>query len=242
MAPLHFFALSDRGVSATNNDAFCAEKIGKYHVFGIAEGLSDPADGGFAGDIAISSLRQSVQAQGDSPAAAIIAALHESDARISAHATTSPGRSMNGTYLSACLIDDALDCTLLDTGEGYACLITPDGVFAPRDYPLSGRPDGLGVLLGDPGEERKRTNMISHTLGEPRILMESEFVAVNMRDIFLLLSSGGLHDLVGKERIAEIVHENGENVEASCEHLMQEALSAGSEQTITLILVCGHPK
>lgn len=84
--------------------------------------------------------------------------------------------------------------------------------------------------------------MISHTLGEPRILMESEFVAVNMRDIFLLLSSGGLHDLVGKERIAEIVHENGENVEASCEHLMQEALSAGSEQTITLILVCGHPK
>lgn len=183
-----------------------------------------------------------MQSHGDSPAAAIVAALHESDARIRAHATKSPGLSMNGTYLSACLIDDALDCTLLDTGEGYACLITPDGIFVPRDYPLSGQPDSLEVLPGNPSEERKRTNMISHTLGEPRILMESEFVTIPMRDIFLLLSSGGFHDHVRKERIADIILQNGENVEASCEHLMQEALSAGSEQTITIILVHGHPK
>ena len=90
MAPLHFFALSDRGVSATNNDAFCAEKIGKYHVFGIAEDCRNPADGGFCRRYPISSLRNPCRFQG-TPAAAIIAALHESDARISAHATTSPG-------------------------------------------------------------------------------------------------------------------------------------------------------
>ena len=35
MANLHFFAVSDRGVSTANNDAFCAEKIGNYHVFGV---------------------------------------------------------------------------------------------------------------------------------------------------------------------------------------------------------------
>jgi len=241
MAPLHFSALSDRGVSATNNDAFCAEKIGNYHVFGVAEGLSDPADEGFASDIAISSLKQSVQSHGNSPTEAIVAGLHESDSRIGAYAMKSPGLSRNGTYLSACLIDDALDCTLLDTGEGYAYLISPDGIRVPRDYPLSSRPEGLKVLLGNHREESKRANMITHTLGEPRILMETEFVTVNMRDIFLLLSSGGFHDLVRKERIADIVLQNGENVEASCEHLLQEALSAGSEQTITIILVCGHP-
>ena len=183
-----------------------------------------------------------MQSHENSPVAALIAALHESDTRISAHAVKSPELARNETYLSACLIDDTLDCTILDTGEGYAYLISPDGICVPWDHPSSGQPEGLEVLLGNHGEERKRTNMISHTLGEPQILMRSHFVTVNIRDIFLLLSSGGFHDFVRKERIADIILQNGENVEASCEHLMQEALSAGSEQTITIILVHGHPK
>ena len=63
---------------------------------------------------------------------------------------------------------------------------------------------------------------------------------VPIADRFLLLSTGGLHDYVKKERIAEIVLQNGENVESSCQYLLQEALSAGSERTITIVLVHGH--
>jgi len=57
MTRLHFFALSDRGIRTTNNDAFCAEKIGNYYVFGVAEGQTDPAYDDTASGIAISSLR-----------------------------------------------------------------------------------------------------------------------------------------------------------------------------------------
>jgi len=63
---------------------------------------------------------------------------------------------------------------------------------------------------------------------------------VNLRDTFLLLSSDGLHDYIRKERIREIVLANGENVEKSCKDLVEEALSAGSADNITVVLAHGE--
>jgi len=37
MSRIHFFAISERWISAPNNDAFCAEKIGDYHLFGVPQ-------------------------------------------------------------------------------------------------------------------------------------------------------------------------------------------------------------
>ncbi|MGA2103897.1 MAG: PP2C family serine/threonine-protein phosphatase [Methanoregula sp.] len=240
MARLHFSALSDRGIRSINNDAFCAEKIGNYHVFGVAEGQPDPAHEEDASDIAVSSLRESVKNQKNSPAAALAAAVHESDTRISEHAANSPDGKRDMTHLSACLIDDSLKCTILDTGEGNAYLIGSDGIHVPGEHPLSGQPEGLGFLEGGHSGDKRRGDMISHTLGEPHILTKADFAKITIIDRFLLLSSGGLHDYVKKNRIAEIVLQNGENVEASCEFLLEEALSAGSDRTITLVLVHGH--
>jgi serine/threonine protein phosphatase PrpC len=240
MARLHFSTLSDRGIRSINNDAFCAEKIGIYYVFGVAEGQTDPTYEGTASDIAVSCLRESVKSQKNSPAAALAAAVHESDGRISAHAANSPDRTKDATHLSACLIDDTLKCTILDTGEGNAYLINRDSIHLPREHALSVQPEGPGFPGTGHSSDTRRGDMISHTLGEPRILTKSDFVTVNITDRFLLFSSGGLHDYVKKDRIAEIVLQNGENVETSCEFLLQEALSAGSERTITIVLVHGH--
>jgi serine/threonine protein phosphatase PrpC len=241
MARLHFSTLSDRGLRSINNDAFCAEKIGKYYVFGVAEGQTDPTYEGSASGIAVSCLRKSAKSQKNSPVVALAAAVHESDAQISMHAANIPGRIKDTTQLSACLIDDTLKCTILDTGEGNVYLIGSDGIYLPREYALSGQPEEFGSLETGYGNDKKRGDMISHTLGEPRILTKSDFVMVNIVDRFLIFSSGGLHDYVKKDRIAEIVLQNGENVETSCEFLLQEALSAGSERTITIVLVHGHP-
>lgn len=78
--------------------------------------------------------------------------------------------------------------------------------------------------------------MISHTLGEPHILQLSDFITVNIKDLFLLISSEGLHNFVMRKWIAEIVLDNGENVETSCQQLVREAQQAGSERTITIVL------
>ena len=240
MAWLHFSALSDRGIRSTNNDAFCAEKMGDSYVFGVAEGSTDPSSEGAASGIAISCLREAAQRHEKSSAALLDRAVHESDVRIGARVVKSQDVPQDVTHLSACIIDNALECTILDTGEGNAYLIDRDSIQVPREHTLSRHPEGPGFPDGGHGSEKKRGGMISHTLGEPRILMKTDFSAVNLADRFLLLSSGGLHDYIKKDRIAEIVLKNGENVEMSCELLVQEALSAGSDRTITIVLVHGH--
>ncbi len=135
---------------------------------------------------------------------------------------------------------EALECTILDTGEGNAYLISRDGIHLPGEHPLSGQPEGLEFLTRGHSGEKRRGEMIAHTFGEPHVLTKADFAMVTIADRFLLLSSGGLHDYVKKERIAEIVLQNWENVESSCQYLLQEALSAGSERTITIVLVHGH--
>ena len=240
MARLHFSALSDRGIREINNDAFCAEKTGKYYVFGVAEGLTDAAMEGTASALAISCLRETAKKYQYSPGEILDIAVRESEARISLSMEKSPGHGKDSTHLSACIADDTLECAILDTGEGNASLISEDGILAPREYLPPHKPGGSGSPRGKFGKEERRGVMISHTLGEPRILTETDFVSLNLTNRFLLLSSGGLQDFVKKGRIADIVLENGENVDASCEFLLEEALSAGSEQTITLVLVHGH--
>ena len=240
MARLHFSTLSDRGIRATNNDAFCAEKAGKYYVFGVAEGLSDPAPEENASAIAISCLREIAKEHPADPGKVLETVVRESDARISALRERFPEQGKDITHLSACLVDDALECTILDTGEGNAYLISGDSILLPRELVPSPHPGRTENHAPGPGMGDKGPVMIAHTLGEPRVLTKNDIISVNLTDRFLLLSSGGLHDFVGKERIKEIILANGENVEASGEFLLQEALSAGSAQAITLVLVHGH--
>jgi serine/threonine protein phosphatase PrpC len=171
-----------------------------------------------------------------SPAATLDAAVHAIEARIRARKAGPAGAAHNRTHLSAGIVSDSLDSTILDTGEGNVLLITPDGIFIPRDYPHASTPPVPG-LPAPSGEQRV---MISHTLGEPHILKLSDFITVNIRDFFLLISSEGLHNFVTRKRIAEIVLDNGENVETSCQQLVREAQQAGSERTITIVLVHGH--
>ncbi len=240
MARIHFSALSDRWSSAFNNDALITEKIGNYHLFGVAEGLSDLPGPASASGIAISSLVGAVREMKGSPASALNDALHRSEAQIYKRKAESPDLSRDATHLSACIIDDSLDCTILDTGEGNTLLAGKNGIYIPRNYPKATIQKDPDFLSPGSGSGKSLGDMISHTLGEPHLLRPADFIRVNIGDLFMVISSGGLHDFVKKEVIGEIVQRNGENVETSSEQLMQEAQRAGSERTITVIVVHGH--
>lgn len=238
MTRLHFFALSERWIGAANNDAHVAEQFGDYHLFGIAEGLSDQPGLGSASGIALGAVIDGMKAMKGSPAEMLVTAVHESDARILKRLGKKPGTMVDATHLSACVVDESLVCTLLDTGEGIALLIGKDGVFLPQEFPGSVQPVGTGGVLS--GKKGTLQDMISRTLGAPRVLKSSDVVTFSLTGAFLLLSSGGLYDYVGKERIAQIIRSHGENVETACEQLVREAQSAGSERTITIVLAHGH--
>ena len=98
MAEIHFFALSDRWSSAVNNDAFCAEKIGRYHVFAVAEGLADFPGAGSASGIAISSLQEIVRAGQGTPSSFLGDTIRESESRIIAHIGKRPEMARDATH------------------------------------------------------------------------------------------------------------------------------------------------
>ena len=70
--------------------------------------------------------------------------------------------------------------------------------------------------------------MISHTLGEPYRLGETDFSKFTLGNEFLLLGSDGLMKILGKKGIAEIVRKYEGSIEATCEMLVEEAMNAGS--------------
>ena len=240
MTRIHFSALSDRWSSAANTDAFFADTIGKYYVFGVAEGMSNLPGTASASGVAISCLVHSVQEMNGLPAAALKRAVYESEAQIHAQKKKTPEQSRDATHLSACITDESMECTILDTGEGNVFLIGPEGIDTPGNFPNAVPLRDPKFLAHGSAGEKAPGNMISHTLGEPHMLKLSDFVTVTIQDIFVVVSSGGLHDFVPTERIAEIVNRNSENVETACQQLVQEAQRAGAERTITVVLIHGH--
>jgi PPM family protein phosphatase len=209
MAEIHYYALSDRWSSGANNDSYCAEKIGKYHVFALAEGLSDLSGSISSSGIAIESLRESARTLDLPPAAILKTALFAAESRIEKNVKRMPGFENDATHLSACLIDDALIGTILDTGEGHAYVLDSDGICIPGNYPPAGQMEGLDPIEQGESEESRLKGMISRALGEPRLLKMSDFATVDISNRFLLLSSGGLHDYVKKEEIMQIVSRTG---------------------------------
>ena len=227
MAHIHSFAISERGVSETNDDSFCAERIGSYEVFAVASGRS--GIGRKASEIAINSLRDTVKNNTHDPSEILVKAVADADLKIGERDGQKRLHAGLGTDLCACLVDDNLDCTILDTGNGSVYHISPDsGIVIPREIPFA---EKSGSLL---------KKVISHTLGEPIVLKDSEFHRVNLLNSFMVLSSSGLYDYVKREEIKSVVEINDENVETSCEALKNQALQAGSDRTITLIILHGH--
>ncbi len=239
MARIHFSAICERWSSAFNTDAFIAAKIGDNHLFGVAEGLSDLPHQSSASGTAISSLIQAVRDMKGSPVGALNSALRDSESRIHARVGSMP-EMRDTTHLSACVVNENLDCSILDTGEGHLLLINREGIFVPQNYPDARFPADPALISAVPPGRKSLQDMISYTLGEPHLLKHSDFVQTNIRDLFLVISSGGLHDFVRQDVIARTVLDNGENVETACQKLVNEAHLAGSERTTTVILVHGH--
>jgi serine/threonine protein phosphatase PrpC len=70
-------------------------------------------------------------------------------------------------------------------------------------------------------------------------MKNSDFSTFILKNEFLLISSGGLTDFLSDETIAAIIRKTDGNIEVACEKLVQEAMLAGSESTITVVLAHG---
>jgi len=236
MSGIDFSALSERGLRPRNDDAFCAERIGKYFVFAVADGLAGHAYGDIASKTAIDALKGAVKNTGGPARDAIMEGVRNAEAEIRALSQQSPEHAGLATKLVACLIDEKMQCTVLDVGDRNCHVIAGSTIEHAGTAAKSRRPPGsTPAPYADP-KPPSLADMVAHVLGEPHRMKESDFSRFVLRDEYLLLSSDGMTDVLSEDAIAGIVRKTDGNLEVACEKLVQEAMQAGSESTITVVL------
>jgi len=239
MSRVSFFTVSEKGLRDNNEDSCCAERIGDCFVFAVADGLGGNACGEVASSIAIACLKNAVKFYDGDFTTILRDAVSDADEQILAQAEKSPEKQGMATTLIAACVGDDLHCTIINVGDSRAHIISQDEVITTKDHSVVNDLVELGKITPDEAWQHPLSHVLSQALGDPDGDVKPDFYEVNLRDTFLLLSSDGMHDYVRKERICEIVRANGENIEKSCRDLAAEALSAGSEDNITVVLAYG---
>jgi protein phosphatase len=237
---LTFFARSDPGLREINEDSSCAEQIGGSFVFGVADGLGGHAAGEVASAIAIECLRNAFRLNDDNPNDALLEAISEADNQILVYGENHPDSRGMATTLIAAVVDEDLNCTVINVGDSRAHFITAHDISLTKDHSYVNELVESGEL--QPGDTWKHplSNVLCQAIGDPEGVIKPDFYELNIRDTFLLLSSDGLHDFVETEKIHELVIGNGDDLQKSCDDLVSMALEAGSDDNITLVLVHGE--
>lgn len=240
MNKIHFFGLSEKGHRDSNEDAYCAEKIGSYFVFAVADGLGGHLAGEVASSIAVECVREAFRKRDAGPADLLKKAVFDADATIRAQALEREELLGMATTLVAACIDDHLNCTMINVGDSRGHLLYPDDSEVTKDHGYVQELLDAGQITPDQAWHHPLSNVLRQALGDPDGSIKPDFYTSSLRDSYLLLSTDGLHDYVRIGRIREIVFANGENLELSCENLVKTALENDSDDNITAVLVHAH--
>jgi len=233
MSDFMFSALSERGMRTRNDDAYCAEKIGDYFVFALAAGLAGHPYGDIASMTVIEALRSAIKNIAGPPQQVLMTAVRKAEEEIRILSLRSPEYTAFSTKLVACLADKQGVFTVLDIGEGNCRIISENSIENARNIARARHPPGFHE---DP-QPQSLSSMVSFVLGDLHRIRNEDLSEFILGNDYLLLSSDGLTDVLKKDETAAIVRKLGEDPDAACEMLVQEAMKAGSERTITVILV-----
>jgi serine/threonine protein phosphatase PrpC len=236
---LNFSVRSDPGLREINEDSSCAEQIGDYYVFGVADGLGGQAAGEVASAIAIECLRNAFRLNDDNPKDALREAVSEADNQIHVYGENHPDSCGMATTLIAAVVDGDLNCTVINVGDSRAHFITANDVATTKDHSLVNEMAERGEIQPEDLWRHPLSNVLCQAVGDPEGVIKPDFYELNLRNTYLLLSSDGLHDFVETDKIQEVVVANGGKLKKSCKDLVEMALEAGSDDNITVVLVHG---
>ena len=242
MSRLRFFALSEKGLRDNNEDSSCAERIGESAILAVADGLGGYECGEVASGIAIGCLKNAVIFYEGDIRTVLKNAVFDAHEQILAASENSPEKQGMATTLIAACVDDDLTCTLVNIGDSRAHIISDGEIKTSKDHSFVNKLLDTGEISPDEAWQHPMSHVLTQALGDPDVVIEPDFYEVNLRDSFLLLSSDGLHDFLPRERIREIILANGWDVERSVRELVNEALAAGSDDNITVVLAYGEPE
>jgi len=233
---LEAYALTDPGRVRSNNQDFfrLVPELGLYL---LADGMGGARGGERASRLAVECVAETLARSTHRDAAALLSAVEDANQRVLNEATRDPRLEGMGTTIVAVLETKPNDLAIASVGDSRAYLfhdgelrsVTEDQTWVQE----VGRPLGLN-------EESLKTHPMRHVLTMAvgvGVAIRIRYYAVELagNDI-MLLSSDGLHGVIGENRIREILGE-ADPLDQKCKALIEAANEKGSPDNITVVLI-----
>jgi len=233
---LEAYALTDPGRVRSNNQDFfrIVPELGLYL---LADGMGGARGGERASRLAVECVAETLARSPHRDAAALLSAVEDANQRVLSEATRDPRLEGMGTTIVAVLETKPNDLAIASVGDSRAYLfhsgelrsVTEDQTWVQE----VGRPLGLN-------EESLKNHPMRHVLTMAvgvGVAIRIRYYAVELdgNDI-MLLSSDGLHGVIGENRIREILGEDN-SLEQKSKQLIEAANEKGSPDNITVVLI-----
>ena len=246
--------LSDVGLQREHNeDSYCI--LSEHRLFVVADGMGGHRAGDVASRMATSEMTAYFDAANADGAGVerpskndarmtpdqsrLVSAVKLANERI--FQTSIRNRSVQGmgtTVVGALFNRDEGKINVAHVGDSRAYRVRADDITQlTRDHSLLN--DYLLVMpnLSDAQKERLPSNVITRALGmQQAVAVDVSAADVEPGDVYLLCSDG-LNGMVGDERIREIIHDAGPDVETAAKTLVSQANQNGGEDNITVVIV-----
>jgi protein phosphatase len=233
---LDAYALTDPGRVRTNNQDFfrLAPELGLYL---LADGMGGARGGERASRLAVESVAEAIAKSPNRDAGALLSAVEEANQRVLSEATRDTRLEGMGTTLVAVLETSPNDLAIASVGDSRAYLlhegqlrsITEDQTWVQE----VGRPLGLN-------EQSLKTHPMRHVLtmavGVGAAIRIRYYALELTSGDLMMLSSDGLHGVIGEDRIRDILADAG-GLEAKCRALIAAAHDNGSPDNVTVLLI-----
>jgi serine/threonine protein phosphatase PrpC len=215
----------------------------------VCDGMGGPAAGDVAAQLAASSIKQDLEAEGDNvgraPTHSLKRAVVQANKVILNEANAHPEERGMGTTCTAALVSpDRL--AIAQVGDSRAYLLR-EGKLVPltRDQTLVADLLASGALKEDQVEQFPFRHVLAQALGtKPHVTPVITDIEVR-EDDRVLLCSDGLHGAVPDSTIASILS-TSDTVADAAQALIDAALAAGGPDNVTVVVAdCGplseHP-
>ncbi|HVW08260.1 MAG TPA: protein phosphatase 2C domain-containing protein [Bryobacteraceae bacterium] len=234
---LEVCALTDPGrVRQSNQDAFrIVRELGLYM---LADGMGGARGGEQASRMAVEAIEQSLRRSAHHDAAALLSAVEEANDLVLSAASRDPRLEGMGTTIVAVLETRPNDLAIASVGDSRAYVLHDGQLRAVTKDQTWVQEVGVGMGLD---EASLRTHPMRHVLtmavgvaSAVRILYYA--LELEAQDT-LLLTTDGLHGVVGDCQIGEILRDEKATLQQRCERLMEAAHAAGSPDNVTVMLM-----
>ena len=246
--------LSDVGLQREHNeDSYCI--LSEHRLFVVADGMGGHRAGDVASHMATTEMTAFFDATGvdgdgvEWPAEEdsrltpdqnrLVSAVKLANQRIfQASVGNRSVQGMGTTVVGALYARDDRKVHIAHVGDSGAYRVRAGDITQlTRDHSLLN--DYLLVMpnLTDAQRERLPSNVITRALGmQEGVAVDLYFENVEPGDVYVLCSDG-LNGMVGDDRILDIVHNSGSDVEMAAKALVAQANQNGGEDNTTVVVV-----